>query len=51
MPAILIESGFISNSADAKKVFDEKYREEMARAIVDGILSYKRIMERGSVSK
>ena len=51
MPAILIESGFISNSADARKVFDEKYRKEMARAIVDGILSYKRIMERGSVPK
>jgi N-acetylmuramoyl-L-alanine amidase len=48
MPSILIESGFMSNSADSKKVFDEGYRKEMARAIVDGILAYKRIMERNS---
>lgn len=46
MPSILIESGFMSNSGDSKKVFDDAYRKEMARAIADGILSYKRIMER-----
>jgi N-acetylmuramoyl-L-alanine amidase len=51
MPAILVECGFISNSADAKKVYDEKHRQEMARAIVDGILSYKRIMERSTLPK
>src|SRR4051812_11033217 len=43
MPSILIESGFMSNSGESKKVFDEAYRKEMARAIVDGILAYKRI--------
>lgn len=48
MPSILIESGFMSNSGESKKVFDEAYRKEMARAIVDGILAYKRIMERNS---
>jgi N-acetylmuramoyl-L-alanine amidase len=46
MPSILIESGFMSNSGESKKVFDDDYRKEMARAIVDGILAYKRIMER-----
>lgn len=51
MPSILIESGFMSNSADSKKVFDEDHRKEMARAIVDGILAYKRIMERTTVKK
>lgn len=51
MPAILIECGFISNNADAKKVFDEKHRKEMARAIVNGILSFKRIMERNTGRK
>jgi N-acetylmuramoyl-L-alanine amidase len=48
MPSILIESGFMSNSGESKKVFDEAYRKEMARAIVDGILAYKRIMERNT---
>jgi N-acetylmuramoyl-L-alanine amidase len=48
MPSILIESGFMSNGVESKKVFDDAYRKEMARAIVDGILSYKRIMERNS---
>ena len=51
MPSILIESGFMSNTADAKRVFDEKYRNEMARAIVDGILAYKRTMERTPARK
>lgn len=51
MPAILIESGFMSNTADARKIFDDKYREQMARAIVDGILAYKRIMDRGAIKK
>lgn len=51
MPSILIESGFMSNPADSKKVFDEDHRKEMARAIVDGILAYKRIMERTTVKQ
>ena len=29
-----------------KKIFDATYRREMARFIVDGITSYKRIVER-----
>ena len=47
MPGVLIEAGFMSNLDDAKKVFDHKSRQQLARAIVDGILSYKRTMERG----
>lgn len=49
MPSILIEGGFMSNPSDSKKVFDEDHRREMARAIVDGILAYKRTMERATV--
>lgn len=51
MPSILIESGFMSNTADSRKVYNEDHRREMARAIVDGILAYKRIVERTTVSK
>jgi N-acetylmuramoyl-L-alanine amidase len=46
MPAVLIEAGFMSHPTEGKKVFDGTYRREMARFIVDGITSYKRIVER-----
>jgi N-acetylmuramoyl-L-alanine amidase len=46
MPSILIEGGFMSNSADGRKVFNQEHRKEMARAIADGILAYKRVTER-----
>lgn len=51
MPSILIENGFMSNGGESKKIFDEEYRKEVARAIVDGILAYKRIMERTTVKE
>lgn len=43
MPAVLIEGGFMSNRADAKKIYDSKFRKRMARAIADGILGYKQL--------
>jgi N-acetylmuramoyl-L-alanine amidase len=46
MPAILIEGGFMSNSADSKNIYDAGFRKKMAQAIVDGILAYKRMIER-----
>jgi len=47
MPAILIESGYMSNPAEGKKIFDATYRKQMAKAVVDGIQAYKKIT-RGS---
>lgn len=46
MPAALIEAGFLSHPAEGKKIFTEEYRRQMARAITEGIQSYKRIVER-----
>jgi N-acetylmuramoyl-L-alanine amidase len=46
MPAVLIEGGFMSNPADAKNIYDTAFRKRMAQAIVDGILAYKRTVER-----
>ena len=46
MPAVLIEAGFMSHPTEGRKIFDAGYRREMARAIVDGITGYKRIVER-----
>jgi N-acetylmuramoyl-L-alanine amidase len=44
MPAILIECGFLSNAAEAKKIYDSKYRQELAKTIVQGVQEYKRVV-------
>lgn len=46
MPAVLIETGFMSNAAEGRKIFDAKSRKAFARAIVDGIVAYKKSVER-----
>jgi len=46
MPALLIEGGFMSHPDESKRIFDAGYRRKMAQAIVDGVLAYKRIVER-----
>ncbi|MHB8523602.1 MAG: N-acetylmuramoyl-L-alanine amidase family protein [Limisphaerales bacterium] len=43
MPAVLIEGGFMTNPGEAKKIYDPVYRRELAQAIVDGILAYRRL--------
>jgi N-acetylmuramoyl-L-alanine amidase len=51
MPGILIEGGFMSNTSDGKKVFNDERRKELARAIVDGILAFQRTMERNGAGR
>jgi N-acetylmuramoyl-L-alanine amidase len=46
MPAVLIEGGFMSNPSDARNIYDTTFRKRMAQAIVNGILAYKRMVER-----
>jgi N-acetylmuramoyl-L-alanine amidase len=45
MPAVLIEAGFMSHPAESRKIFDAAYRRQIAQAIVEGILAYKRQVE------
>jgi len=45
MPAVLIEGGFMSHPAEGRRIFSPAYRRQMARAIVDGVLAYKRGVE------
>ena len=47
MPAVLIEAGFLSHPTEGKKILNSAYRQQMAKAIVDGILAYKRAVESG----
>jgi len=45
MPAVLIEAGFMSHPAEGKKIFSASYRQQMAKAIVNGLMAYKRTVE------
>ncbi len=45
-PSILIETGFITNPKEEKKLKSKKYQSKIADGIVDGILKYKRYYER-----
>jgi N-acetylmuramoyl-L-alanine amidase len=46
MPAVLVEAGFMSHPEESLKIRSAGYRAELAQAIVDGILAYKRQVER-----
>ncbi|MEY4386903.1 MAG: hypothetical protein RLY20_2186 [Verrucomicrobiota bacterium] len=48
MPAVLIETGFMSNTAEGAKIFDTKSRKAFAQAIANGIVAYKKSVERGN---
>ena len=45
MPAVLVESGFLSHPVEGRKIVDPAYRQQMAQAIVKGLLAYKRLVE------
>jgi N-acetylmuramoyl-L-alanine amidase len=46
MPSILVEGGFMSDPTEAKRIYSTAGRDQLARAITDGILAYKRLVER-----
>lgn len=43
-PAILIEGGFLSNDAEAKKIMQPSYRQKIAEAIGDAVQAYGNIV-------
>ena len=46
MPAILIETGYITNPMERRRLFDPKYQELMARGIAKGIARYLKNREK-----
>lgn len=46
MPAALVEGGFMSHPDDARWIYDPARRRRLAQALVDGVLAYKRLVER-----
>lgn len=51
MPAILVECGFISNPEQEKKLGELNTRNNIARAIADGILEYLNIERSGDMDR
>ncbi len=49
-PAVLVEGGFISNKTEVQQLQDEKYREQMAAAITEGILRYREALPKGGAT-
>lgn len=47
MPGVLVEGGYMTNASDAKGIYTPEGRTTLARAVADGILAYKRLVERG----
>ena len=45
MPAVLIEGGFMSNPAEAKKIYSAVWRKQMAQSIAAGIAGYRKLVE------
>jgi N-acetylmuramoyl-L-alanine amidase len=45
MPAVLVEIGFVTNPREEKRLKDTRYRDEIARAIANGLAEYKRIAD------
>jgi len=41
MPAVLIEAGFITNKADARRLRDDAYRDAMAEQIAEALVRYR----------
>ena len=47
IPAILVEAGYASNPADAARLSEEAYQQELAEALAAGIAAYVREQEGG----
>jgi len=45
MPAVLIETGFVANYDDERYLNSEKGQEEIAQAITDALLKYRKMVE------
>ena len=44
-PGVLVESGFLSHDAEARKIATPEYRQQIATALADGIKDYAAAIE------
>jgi N-acetylmuramoyl-L-alanine amidase len=47
MPSVLVETAYISNRNEEKKLNSDQFRNKMAQAIFNGIMEFKKRYERG----
>jgi N-acetylmuramoyl-L-alanine amidase len=45
-PAVLIEGGFLSNPFDARLLGNPEYRDRLAAAVVEGVISFQKVQPR-----
>ena len=50
IPGVLIEGGFLTNAQDSLRIATPLYRQMLAQAIVQGVLSYNRAVQRHEAS-
>ncbi len=48
MPGVLVEAGYMTHPSDTPYIYTEKFRDQIASAIAEGVLRYKRLLERGT---
>ncbi|MDP0499143.1 MAG: N-acetylmuramoyl-L-alanine amidase [Verrucomicrobiota bacterium JB022] len=46
MPGMLIEGGFVTSSREGPKIASASYRQDLAEAIADGVITYQRTLNR-----
>ena len=51
MPSILVELGYLTNSAEAEKLNSDAYLETMAKGLAGGVLAYKKKLERFALNQ
>jgi N-acetylmuramoyl-L-alanine amidase len=50
MPAILVETSFLSNAVEEKRLLDPRYQEELSRAVFEGVERFLKAREREHAS-
>ncbi len=51
MPAVLVETSFISNARECKRLVNAKYQEQLAAGIVQGIRNYIKVIHPAALKK
>lgn len=51
VPAVLVECGFLSNGAEAEKLVQESYQNDMAAAIYNGLIDYLQEKDSGETGE
>jgi len=44
-PGVLVEGGYLTNDAEARRIATPEWRERLAKAIADGIIEYRDVLE------